>query len=80
MDSSSWYHRGYSLLFSLVCLYVIGLTSCSQEVLTNSWLVEISEGGEDAAREVAKRAGFTYVSPVSLNMFVYLTHPVTQFQ
>lgn len=42
----------------------MGLTTCSQEVITNSWLVEISEGGEEAAREIAKRSGFTYVSPV----------------
>jgi len=65
VDLTIWASREHILLFSFVCLGVVRWTVGSQEVLTNSWLVEISQGGEEAARDVAKRAGFTYVSPVS---------------
>ncbi|VDI60990.1 Hypothetical predicted protein, partial [Mytilus galloprovincialis] len=38
---------------------------CGTEVLTNNWLVELDgEGGIDAAKAVAKRTGFNFVSPM----------------
>lgn len=51
---------------SLVLFIVINLHVVSGiEVLTNHWLVELEgEGGIDAAKAVAKRTGFTFVSPV----------------
>lgn len=64
VEIESWISKVYCVVLSLACFSIISLTSCDQEVLTNSWLVEISEGGEAAARDIAKRAGFTYVSPV----------------
>lgn len=70
VEHGSWAQNCYSLLFSIACLCILGLASCSQDLLTNSWLVEISDGGEKAAREVAKEAGFTYVSPVSWEIYV----------
>lgn len=71
VEHGSWAQNCYSLLFSLACLCILGLASCSQDLLTNSWLVEISGGGEKAAREVAKEAGFTYVSPVSWEIYIW---------
>lgn len=59
-------HRLLSVL--AVTLVYLSLTStCSREVLTNQWLVELDgDGGIEAAKLVAKRTGFTYVAPVSI--------------
>lgn len=64
VEIESWISKVSCVLFSLACFSIITLTSCEQEILTNNWLVEITGGGEAAARDIAKRAGFTYVSPV----------------
>ncbi|KAJ8308813.1 hypothetical protein KUTeg_013687 [Tegillarca granosa] len=57
-------HRLLSVL--AVTLVYLSLTStCSREVLTNQWLVELDgDGGIEAAKQVAKRTGFTYVAPL----------------
>lgn len=48
-----------------VLAVVLG-TWAAPEVVTNQWLVQLKGGlGEEAARLVAKRNGFSYVSPVS---------------
>lgn len=51
---------------SLILSIVVNIyLACGTEVLTNHWLVQLEgDGGIDAAKEVAKRTGFTYVSPV----------------
>ena len=44
----------------------------TQEVMTNQWLVQLNDHlGDQAARLVAKRNGFAYVSPVS-SRFTYI--------
>ena len=49
----------------IVSIVVNIYSTCGSEVLTNHWLVTLDgEGGIDAAKAVAKRTGFTYVSPV----------------
>ena len=32
---------------------------------TSSWAVEITEGGEEMAKEIAQKNGFQYLGPVS---------------
>ena len=60
-----WIHRDYVFLLSLACFGLVGWSTCSQEVMTNHWYVELDgEGGAGRAMEVAKRSGFTYVGPV----------------
>lgn len=51
---------------SIIVSIVINIyLACGTEVLTNNWLVELDgEGGIDAAKAVAKRTGFNFVSPV----------------
>ena len=62
-----WIHRDYIFLLTLAWVGLVGWSTCSQEVLTNHWYVELDgEGGVDRAIEVAKRSGFTYIGPVSL--------------
>lgn len=60
-----WIHRDYIFLLTLAWVGLVGWSTCSQEVLTNHWYVELDgEGGVDRAIEVAKRSGFTYIGPV----------------
>ncbi|XP_076099086.1 neuroendocrine convertase 2-like [Mytilus galloprovincialis] len=51
---------------SIIVSIVINIyLACGTEVLTNNWLVELDgEGGIDAAKAVAKRTGFNFVSPM----------------
>lgn len=43
------------------------------EVMTNQWLVRLHDDlGSDAAKLVAKRNGFSYVSPVSIIYHIYI--------
>ncbi|XP_060062833.1 neuroendocrine convertase 2-like [Ylistrum balloti] len=61
----TWFGRIFLFLAGLlVCLF--SPTSCSKEdVTTNHWLVELHHDvGPEAAMEVAKRTGFTYVAPM----------------
>ena len=42
------------------------LSQCANDVMTNHWYVELHDGvGPQMAAQVAKRTGFSYVSPVS---------------
>jgi hypothetical protein len=50
-------------------LYHPAQVDASSEVMTNQWLVQLSDDlGPDAAKLVAKRNGFSYVSPVSTKL------------
>lgn len=48
-------------------LLVVGFLACGQsvEVVTNRWLVQLSQdGGPEMAKRVARDTGFTYIGPV----------------
>jgi len=42
--------------------------SCGEEYYTNQWAVHV-EGGEDVARRLADKHGFTFVDTVQLLLF-----------
>jgi len=56
---------------SLVTMVIVALAhsavhTASEDVMTNQWHVHLVDDlGKDAAMKVAKRNGFSYVSPVS---------------
>ena len=51
---------GFLLLLAVAATY-------GREVMTNSWFVRLNgDHGADVAKDVAKRNGFSFVSPVSL--------------
>ena len=56
---------------SLVTMVIVALAhstvrTASEDVMTNQWHVHlVNDLGKDAAMKVAKRNGFSYVSPVS---------------
>ncbi|XP_033735335.1 neuroendocrine convertase 2-like [Pecten maximus] len=59
----SWFGR---ILLFLAGLFVCLLSpTCSKDVSTNHWLVELRDDvGPETAMEVAKRTGFTFVAPM----------------
>ncbi|KAL5008533.1 hypothetical protein ScPMuIL_014114 [Solemya velum] len=77
MLNRRWLDKELTVFLSLWLLGVLSPT-CSEEVLTNHWYVELHEGGEDNAIKVAKRTGFSYVSPVlgSNTEFHFIHHAV----
>lgn len=66
VNFQSWRTRRFLGILVTLALVLPELVVCKEiEVLTNSWLVELeAPGGARVARDVAKRTGFTYVSPV----------------
>ena len=63
------------LLRGLWLLFILTLTAticqANPEVVTNHWYVQLhGTGGENVARTVAKRNGFSYVQPVSRYHFL----------
>ena len=52
---------------------VLAVGYANPEVATNQWLVQLKGGlGSETARLVAKRNGFSFVSPVSVCVFLYV--------
>lgn len=66
MTSRQWNRRVLSTVV-LGILFLGFSATWSKEVLTNHWYVELDgDGGIEAAKQVAKRTGFTYIGPVSI--------------
>jgi hypothetical protein len=65
--------RAWSMLFAVVCLVFTdslteGSVGTGNDVMTNHWHVHLKDSfGKEAAMEVAKRNGFSYVAPVSVD-------------
>ncbi|KAK3092259.1 hypothetical protein FSP39_000444 [Pinctada imbricata] len=64
MINRRWIRKALSgLAIAVICLSFS--TTCSKEILTNNWYVELDgDGGIEAAREVSKRTGFNLVGPL----------------
>lgn len=73
MLNRRWLDKELTVFLSFWLLGILAPT-CSEEVLTNHWYVELHEGGEGNAIKVAKRTGFSYVSPVSMFLNYIVRH------
>lgn len=49
-----------------VCLYYFHGHACMQKVMTNSWAVHLSSGGDEVADVLARKHGFINLGQVSL--------------
>jgi Peptidase S8 pro-domain len=56
-------HSAAIIMFRILLIFTAVLLRCTAQHFTNQWAVNI-EGGEDVAKQLAERHGFTYVDKV----------------
>ena len=79
MKDLRWGLRLDSMVYLGALLVVLLATICQAvpEVITNHWYVQLHEDvSPEVAHTIAKRNGFSYVRPVSINRFLLFIYHI----